>query len=129
MIPRMVEEATGIDLITLMVAKAAGRPVDTRAKRRRFAAIRFLVASRDGRLVGVDGVEQAKAVPGVVDVGLHHPIGKDIVVRHSFQDRLGYVIASAEEGSVASQAAEIGLRTLEATIAPASLVTEGSLGS
>jgi biotin carboxylase len=129
MIPRMVQEATGIDLIALMVAKAAGKPASPAATRRRSAAIRFLVASSGGRVVAVTGVEQALAVPGVVDVGLNHPIGKQIVVRHSFQDRLGYVIASAEEGSVASHAAEIGLRTLEATIAPASLVTEGSLGS
>jgi biotin carboxylase len=129
MIPRMVAEATGIDLIGLMVAKAAGLPVSLAASRRRSAAIRFLVASSSGRFLGVQGIEAALAVPGVVDVGLNHPMGKDIVVRHSFQDRLGYVIASASAGSVASEAAETGLRTLEATIAPASLVKEGSLGS
>jgi hypothetical protein len=65
-------------------------------------------------------------VPGVVEVGLTGRPGQDVVLRHSFQDRLGYVIAAAEAGNVAAQAAEDGVQALEARIAPASVVAEGS---
>ncbi len=129
MIPRMVQEATGIDMIFHQVARAAGRAEPPRASRARAASIRFLVATTSGRLTEICGVEAAGRVPGVVEVGLTREPGQEVVLRRSFQDRLGYVIASAGAGSVAARAADEGLRVLEARIAPASprpLVTEGS---
>ena len=126
MIPRMIQEARGIDMIFHVVAKAAGRATAPRPSRSRAAAIRFLVAPHAGRLVEVTGVAAARRVPGVVEVGLTGRPGQDVVLRHSFQDRLGYVIAAAEAGNVAAQAAEDGVRALEARIAPASVVAEGS---
>ena len=65
-------------------------------------------------------------MPGVVEVGLTCRPGQDVRIRHSFQDRLGYVIATAETGNVAAQAADDGVRALEARIAPVSVVAEGS---
>jgi biotin carboxylase len=129
MIPRVVQEACGVDMVFQTVALAAGSPVDTGPTRDRAASIRFLVAPTAGRLVEIDGVELARRLPGVVEVGLTREVGQDLVVRHSFQDRLGYVIASAPDGTRAARAAEAGLRTLHARIAPASYVTEGSLHS
>jgi biotin carboxylase len=126
MIPRMIQEARGIDMIFHMVAKAAGRATAPRPGRSRPAAIRFLVAPHAGRLVEVAGVAAARRVPGVVEVGLTCRPGQDVVLRQSFQDRLGYVIATAEGGNVAAQAADDGVRALEARIAPASVVAEGS---
>ena len=126
MIPRMIQEALGVDLIRHLVAKAAGRPIAARPTRSHAAAIRFLVASHAGRLAEVTGVAAARRVPGVVEVGLTCRPGQDVLLRHSFQDRLGYVIAAAEGGNVAAQAADDGVRALEARIAPASVVAEGS---
>jgi S-sulfo-L-cysteine synthase (3-phospho-L-serine-dependent) len=129
MIPRVVQEACGVDMVFQTVARAAGQPVDLTPTRDLAASIRFLVAPNAGRLVEINGVEQARRLPGVVEVGLTREVGQDLVVRHSFQDRLGYVIASAPDGTRAARAAEAGLRTLQARIAPASYVTEGSLRS
>jgi argininosuccinate lyase len=125
MIPRMVQEACGVDMVFQTVARAAGLPVDLTPTRDLAASIRFLVAPNAGRLVEINGVEQARRLPGVVEVGLTREVGQDLVVRHSFQDRLGYVIASAPDGTGAARAAEAGLRTLQARIAPASYVTAG----
>jgi S-sulfo-L-cysteine synthase (3-phospho-L-serine-dependent) len=128
MIPRMVQEATGIDMIFHIVAKAAGRarpPVPTRSAA---ASIRFLVADMGGRLFDVSGVDVARAVPGVVDVALTRAPGHDVILRNSFQDRLGYVIAADPDGVVAARAAETGLRALHAQMAPrAGMVPDGSL--
>jgi S-sulfo-L-cysteine synthase (3-phospho-L-serine-dependent) len=118
MIPRVVQEATGIDMIWHLVASAAGRPEQPRPTRRQAASIRFMLAPGDGRLVGIDGVPAASRLPGVVEVGLLREAGQDIVRRQSFQDRLGYVIAVAADGATAARAAEHGSRLLRARIAP-----------
>ncbi|MEO6702606.1 MAG: ATP-grasp domain-containing protein, partial [Jatrophihabitantaceae bacterium] len=60
MIPRLVLEATGIDLIELTVARAAGLPVEIVPSRDRTAAIRFLLAARSGTLTEVSGLELAR---------------------------------------------------------------------
>jgi len=125
MIPRMVQEATGIDMIFHVVAAAAGRAEQPRATRDRAASIRFLVAEAGGWLTEIRGVPAARRLAGVVEVGVTREAGQEVVLRHSFQDRLAYVIASAEDGDVAARAAEDGLRALEARIAPASFVREG----
>jgi biotin carboxylase len=126
MIPRMVEEATGIDLIELLVARVAGgRPVPA-PRRAGAASIRFLVAGAAGRLVDVDGVEAARRVPGVVEVGVTARPGQEVLVRGSFQDRLGYVLAAdpGGAGDAAARAADTGLALLAPTLA--SLVAGGS---
>lgn len=119
MIPRVVTEATGVDLIRLTVARAAGRSEKPAPTRERSASIRFLVADRPGRLVEVAGVPQARAVPGVVQVEVTRPPGSELVLRHSFQDRLGYVIATGGDSQEAATAAEAGRQALAARILPA----------
>lgn len=121
MIPRLVEEALGIDLIQHAVATAAGRPVPVEPVRDCAASIRFVVADRSGRLTAIHGVAAAKAVPGVVEVAFTKSVGQDIVIGHSFTDRLGAVIASAPDGSVAASAADKG------ALAIAAEITEGQL--
>lgn len=118
MIPRMVQEATGIDLIGQTVAAVAGRAGPLAPTRDRAAAIRFLVADAPGRLVEVAGLAEARRVPGVVLVGLTRQPGDELVLRHSFQDRLGYVIATGADGAAAAGAAEAGLLALKAQVVP-----------
>jgi biotin carboxylase len=118
MIPRMVQEATGIDLVHQTVARVAGRagpPVPTRD---RAAAIRFLVADASGHLVEIQGAAEARRVPGVVEVGLTRQPGQDVRLRGSFQDRLGYVIASGADLDAAVAAARTGQLALKARIVP-----------
>jgi argininosuccinate lyase len=117
MIPRLIQEARGIDLICHVVAGAAGLAKAPTPTADLAASIRFLVADIGGRLVAIDGVDAARRLAAVVDVGLTRPLGTEIVLRHSFQDRLGYVIASDERAGVAARAADDGLRALRARIA------------
>jgi S-sulfo-L-cysteine synthase (3-phospho-L-serine-dependent) len=112
MIPQLISEALGIDVIAQLVAAAAGRPGPARPGRNAAAAIRFLVTDEPGRLVKVSGELAARAVDGVVDVQLTRPPGTDVGPPRSFSDRLGYVIATAATVSAAAQAAEAGLRAL-----------------
>ena len=116
MIPRVVQEATGIDLIGATVARAVGRPAPRVPLRSGAASIRFLVADSEGLLTAVDGVAEARRVPGVVEVGLTREPGQIIVPRHSFQDRIGYVIATGTDSTSAARAATAGVLALRARI-------------
>ena len=119
MIPRMVEEATGIDLVGRQVARAVGEPGPPRPTRAAAAAIRFLVNTTPGRLVDVRGMEPARQVPGVVEVGVLAVPGQELRVRHSFQDRLAYVVARGpgDEPAAAGAAAGQALRRITAVVA------------
>jgi len=115
---RAVQEATGIDMIFNVVAAAAGRPEPIEPRCSRHASIRFLVAGQAGTLTAVDGVAEAERQPGVAEVGITFPVGQPVVPRHSFRDRLGYVIATAADHDEAARAAEAGLALLTARITP-----------
>lgn len=117
MIPRVVEEACGIDMVLHVVAEAARRETTPRPTLALSASIRFLLAGRSGRLVEVSGVEEARRVPGVVEVGTSWEPGHDVTIRNSFQDRAAYVIAVAEGGEAAALAGASGLAALVVQIA------------
>lgn len=121
MIPRLVQEATGIDLIELTVARAAGRPTPIEPSRQAFAAIRFLLAPNPGTLLHAGGVEEALRCPGVVAATLTATIGQQLRPQHSFRDRLGYVISRGEDGLSAARAADLALAHLELGIGPGSV--------
>jgi biotin carboxylase len=101
-----------------VVAAAAGRPEPLRPRSARSASIRFLVAREEGTLTEVLGVADARQTPGVVEVGITAPLGQPVVPRHSFRDRLGYVIAAAADGGQAARAADAALARLTAHITP-----------
>ncbi len=118
MIPRLVEEATGLDLITLTVAKASGRPVELTATRHRAASIRFLLLDEPGILREPAGLDRAAAVPGVVAATFTGTVGAPVAVRHSFRDRVGYVIGTGQDGVSAARAADHALAHLELRLEP-----------
>jgi biotin carboxylase len=121
MIPQLISEALGTDMIAQLAAAAAGRPGPAGPGRSAAAAIRFLVASEPGRLAQVSGEVAARAVDGVVDVQVTCTPGAEIGPPRSFADRLGYVIAAAATPAAAAAAADDGLRAL-------TVLTTGSAG-
>jgi S-sulfo-L-cysteine synthase (3-phospho-L-serine-dependent) len=126
MIPRMLQEALGVDLIERQVARAAGRDEGPLPSGESAASIRFLVAGAGGTLRGVDGIDRALRVPGVVEVGQTRPAGFEVVLTQSFQDRVAYVIAVAGELAAAMLAADTGLAELRARIDSGTRTSEGA---
>lgn len=116
MIPRMLREAIGVDLIERQVARAAGRDSGSPRRAARAASIRFLVAGSAGTVLGVTGFDRARRVPGVVEAGPLRPAGSLVEPTGSFQDRLAYVIAVAAAAATATAAADTGLGELRALI-------------
>jgi biotin carboxylase len=126
MIPRVVEIATGVDLIRSTVARAAGLELPPVPARTGGAAIRFLLPSEAGLLAEVGGVAQARRQPGVVDVVLTAEVGQQLSVRNSFQDRFGYLISAGEDGWIAAERADHAMAFIQPRIVPAALVERGA---
>jgi S-sulfo-L-cysteine synthase (3-phospho-L-serine-dependent) len=106
LVPRLVQLATGIDLAEMYVALLAGLPVPRpQPALYRGAAVRYLTFDRPGRVVQVPA-PPAAVDPRVVEVACrvrpgaqHHPAG-------DATDRVGHVLAVAEEPEAAAAAAE-----------------------
>jgi argininosuccinate lyase len=109
LIPRLVQVSTGVDLVACSVAKVTGGSTDLRRRYTRTAAIRFVLADRPGIFGSLTGLDAVRHRPGVVDADVLRPTGHRIHLDHSFQDRVGYVIA--RDRMTADEAArELGVR-------------------
>jgi biotin carboxylase len=100
MIPEIVRQATGVDLVRQQVRSAAGMPVELTPSSVVHAGIRFLLAPKAGVLRDVVGVSDALAIDGVERVSVTANSGQRVRPARNAHDRLGYVIAcrpSAEE--------------------------------
>ncbi|HJT27207.1 MAG TPA: ATP-grasp domain-containing protein [Pyrinomonadaceae bacterium] len=104
-IPELVRLASGVDLIAATVRQVIGREPSLTPQRNQYASIRFIVAQREGRLEAIDGLEEARRVPGVIRVETYNGNGR-ARLRGDFRDRLGHVIAVAETNEAARDAAE-----------------------
>lgn len=129
MIPRLVREARGVDLVECVVSRAVGRALDLEPKRRRAASIRFFVPTAGGVLVGRRGVDAASAAPGVVDVRFSRHIGDAVSAATSFADRMGHVIASGADVAESAARAEAALGHVQWQVArPAVVPVAGPTG-
>jgi biotin carboxylase len=74
-------------------------------QRNQHASIRFIVAEREGKLSAINGLEDARRVPGVIRVETYNG-NRPASLRGDFRDRLGHVIAVGETNEDARAAAE-----------------------
>jgi biotin carboxylase len=109
----LVEAATGVDLNGMAVGFALGEPLDRRLllgkQRVGGACVVFLVAP-EGVLLGVEGVEDARAVEGVRWVRLYRRAGWRFGSLRRGADRAGAILAV---GDTRDQALERGRRAAE----------------
>ncbi|WP_415830187.1 ATP-grasp domain-containing protein [Kibdelosporangium persicum] len=116
MIPALVQRARGIDLVDWVIAKAAGHPVSRRHSQESSAAIRFVQVQQEGVVRSVSGLAEAARSPGVDQAVITAAPGDQIRVTHSFRDRVGYVIATAEDAVRAGACAEEALAHLRVEV-------------
>lgn len=92
--------ATGVNLTQAVIEIACGRAPDLAPTRQRGAAIRFLTPA-PGLITNIDGLEMARAQPGVVEVSCGYAPGDQVLRIENSDHRRGYLIA---EGATASEA-------------------------
>jgi biotin carboxylase len=124
-IPELVRLALGVDLVAASVAAAVGDRVELAPTPRGIASIRFLLVVEDGTFLGAEGVAEAAALPGVVDLALYPQPGAEMVVRGDFRDRVGHVITFAtlaEGAAVAAAVADAARDAVRLVVRPLAAV-------
>jgi biotin carboxylase len=112
-VAELLNLAYGVDATEAYVRMALGEPVRVAPGRPRHAAFRVLSAPAAGKLVGIDGIEAARAVPGIADLVIAASLGDAVVPYTRAGAKLGYLLAAGpDRPSVAAAlaAAEAALR-------------------
>jgi biotin carboxylase len=92
----LCREALGVDLNGLALAAALGEPVEAPVPEPQGGAVvRFLVPPK-GVLEGVGGLEEARAVDGVVDARVYRSPGWEFGPFRRGNDRAGFVLARGQ---------------------------------
>jgi cysteine synthase A len=116
MIPELIRYAVGVDMIEVVLAASAKRPVSLQASTAQMASIRFITAPRAGRLRSVPSLDEARRTRLVQDVMFDAAAGTAVQPAESAVDRLGYVIAAGPDRSLVTAAADDALRRISLDI-------------
>lgn len=99
----LVPLSTGVDMLGATIRLACGEKVDVSVKQPRASVIRYF-KTENGVLRGVEGIEEAMQIPGIIRVEMLKQPGEAAPPISNSLDRVGYVIAQAD---TVEQAAEI----------------------
>ncbi len=90
---RTLRFGAGIRLEELILRHALGLPIETTERERSAAGVMMIPIPRACRLRQVNGTEDARAVPGVVDLSITIPIGQEVVPLPEGDRYLGFIFA------------------------------------
>jgi len=103
-IPALVKLATGVDLIQSTLQLVAGEAPTLCSNIRRFASIRFVVASESGSLAVSPGY--LPDLPGLVEFRIYREPLEIPVLHGDFRDRVGHVIVIGSSPHETADAAD-----------------------
>ncbi len=119
----LVRHGIGVDLLELAFGQSLGQSIaleDIEETQPKPIAIRFLTAAPGvlptGRLVSIEGLDQVRAVPGILDAELYLRLGETIRPVQVDADRRGYIIATAESTERALAVADRASRLLRVEV-------------
>ncbi len=93
---RTLRFGAGITLEEVIVAHALGRPLSDLRREARASGVMMLPIPRGGVLRGVEGLAAARAVPGVADVVITVPEGREVEPLPEGDSYLGFLFARGE---------------------------------
>ena len=97
-ITHLLPQLTGIDVVRATIRQALGLKTPLTATRQRHGALHFLMFP-SGRVAAVHGLEQARAVPGVIDVCVERVPGERIDPVHDGRSRPGHLLVHGRSRS------------------------------
>ena len=104
--------STGVDMVEASIRIALGEKPDLEPKWSKGSAIRYLKTGT-GTVKEIKGVDEAEKIEGVVQISIVHGIGELVGEIKSSVDRVGFVIAQAENAQKAVEIAEEGIRKIK----------------
>ncbi len=90
---RVLRFGIGIRLEELILRHALGQPLETLERERRPAGVMMIPIPRSGTLRAIEGLEAARAVPGIEDVVITIPRGQTLVPLPEGDRYLGFLFA------------------------------------
>lgn len=96
MIPELIRLATGVDLIECQLKSAAGAEYALPDRMDGCAGIEFLLQSGHGVVEEIRGLDEARSVPGVVDVRITADRGTRVGPAVDAYGRVGWVMARGD---------------------------------
>ena len=111
----LVPLSTGIDMVGSTIRLACGEKIDIEPKFGKGAAIRYFDA-HNGTIRRIEGVEEARRIPGVIEISIVHQVGETIGEIGSSTDRVGFVIAQADTAAQAVDICNAAIRKVAFTI-------------
>ncbi len=110
---RALRFGAGLSLEEIVMAHAMGLPLSSLSREARASGVMMLPIPGRGILHGVSGVQAARAVPGVEDVIVTVPQGREVVPLPEGDAYLGFLFARGER----PEEVERALRTAQARLA------------
>lgn len=107
----LVPLSTGVDMVECCIRIAIGEKPDMIPKLEKASAIRYM-ESNVGIIEEIRGVEEASAIPGVQQVSVVHGVGEFAKDIRNSVDRMGFVIAQAENVKSAIASCESALEKI-----------------
>ncbi len=115
---RTLRFGAGLSLEEIVVAHAMGLPLSSLSRQPGAAGVMMLPIPRRGILHGVSGIEEARAVPGVEDVVITVPEGREVVPLPEGDAYLGFLFARGERPDEVEAALRGGHARLRFDIRP-----------
>jgi biotin carboxylase len=112
---RLVPLSSGVNLNDCELDAVLGDEPSWKRTITRGSAIRFIPAT-EGLIGSIEGVEEAKSMPGVEEVVLYKKEGDIVPPLHSSSDRVGHVIATGKDADEAERNCEEALSKIVITI-------------
>ena len=104
--------STGVNMVQTCINIALGNSVEIKIERNKAAAIRYLIFT-NGRISEINGVDNAREIPGIVQISIVRGIGDVINEVNSSIDRVGFVISKGETVKDAIDVADKALATID----------------
>ena len=108
----LVPLSTGIDMVKCCIQIAIGEIPDLTPKFSKGSAIRYFEQPY-GKIISIDGVDEIKNMPGVYEVEIVHGVGETVGEVKGSGDRIGFVIAQANNADLAAKEADTACSQLE----------------
>jgi biotin carboxylase len=111
----LVPLSTGVDMVKCCIEVALGVEPDLERKFNRASAIRYFETT-SGRIIAIDGVDEANQNKGVKEITFTKKIGDEVTDIHSSIDRIGFVVAQGQDAKEAIRICEDVMKLIEISI-------------
>lgn len=113
MTTKMVPLSTGINMAEAVIKIALGEHVEIKPTINKGSCVRYFIKERIGIIKDVVGIEEAKKIDGIDEVGILKGIGEEAKPLRRSADRLGYVITQGDSAMDAIKKAEKALDLID----------------